>query len=182
MRKLLVVAGLVLITGCSTTANIHKLKGAAAAKPAHNRDVCLLNTSLPDGIEVEYMGRGVSNSQWYGGYSKVKAVLADRARQGGVDVVSDLQYRQVIGFFAWVRPRIYGDAYALKHPESFNCLALGGQPYSPLGIRPIPPAPSSAVATSAPAQTYDECMARVLRIQDENLRLQSMALCDSADR
>lgn len=208
MRKLFLLVAVVLVSGCAAKANIHKISGAAKPKPAHSRDVCLMDAAMPEEIEAVFMGRGVSNSQWYGGYAGVKALLAERSRQLGVDVVSDMQYRHVMGFFAWARPRVYGNAYALKNPAAFDCVAMGGEVYAPGAQLPTPasqvvrpvaapvttpapaetalptlaPTPASAptpAAQSSSGQSYDDCMARVLRIQDEALRLQSMSMCDS---
>lgn len=177
MRKLWLLFSVVMMVGCSTTANIQKINGAAEPGPAHDRAVCLLDTPLPKGTAAEYMGRGVSNSQWYGGYAGVRKLLANRAREGGVDVVADMQYRQVIGFFALVRPRVYGDAYSLAHPESFDCIALGGTLYGSNG--PLIASFNPTRNSTTPAN-YDDCMARVLKIQDSALRLESMKMCDGA--
>lgn len=206
MRKLLLLAAVLLLSGCAAKANIHKISGAAKPKPAHSRAVCLMDAPMPEDIDAVYMGRGVSNSQWYGGFAGVKALLAEKARQTGVDVVSELKYRHVMGFFAWARPRVYGNAYSLKYPEAFDCVAMGGQVYAPGAKLPTPasevPKPvAKPVAAAAPVttpvstpasvqtgpasthgQSYDDCMARVLRIQDEALRLQSMSMCDSLGR
>lgn len=206
MRKLLLLAAVVLLSGCAAKANIHKISGAAKPKPAHSRVVCLMDAPMPEDIDAVFMGRGVSNSQWYGGYAGVKALLAERARQLGVDVVSDMKYRHVMGFFAWARPRVYGNAYSLKYPEAFDCVAMGGEVYAPGAKLPTPasevpkpvaapvvkaipdalpvsaPSPIQAAPVSTHGQSYDECMARVLRIQDEALRLQSMSMCDSLVR
>lgn len=206
MRKLLLLATVVLISGCAAKANIHKISGASKPKPSHSRDVCLMDAPMPEDIDAVFMGRGVSNSQWYGGFAGVKALLAEKARQTGVDVVSDMKYRHVMGFFAWARPRVYGNAYALKNPAAFDCIAMGGQVYAPGARLPTPasevvrlgatpaaaavpaaqpvssPAPVQAAPASTHGQSYDDCMARVLRIQDEALRLQSMSMCDSLVR
>jgi hypothetical protein len=186
MRKVLILAAATLMTGCTAKANIHTAKPL----PAHNRTVCLMDKPFPKDVEATYMGRGVSSSETYGGYSGVKALLAEKARMSGVDVVADLHYTQRVGLFAWARPHLYGDIYALKSPETFNCAAYGGQVYAPAGAgmapvtyQPVTNAAPSQVATpSQPPQTYDDCMARVLRIQDEALRLQSMSMCDSLGR
>ena len=177
MRAIAVVAVAMVLAGCATKANIQKAKGSVELKAPHDRPVCLMDASLPEGTDAEFLGRGVSNSQWYGGFAGVRKLLANKARASGVDVVADMQYRQVIGFFAVVRPRVYGQAYSLAHPDQFNCIALGGTLYGNNG--PLATSFNQGAKATGPA-SYDDCMARVMRITDPALRLQSMAACDSA--
>jgi hypothetical protein len=178
MRFIAVVASAVVLAGCATNASVHKKVDSVANKPPHNRDVCFMTGPLPEGVDADFLGIGVSNSHWYGGYAGPKRVLADKARATGVDVLTEMQHRQVIGFFAVVRPRVQGRAYSLKDPAAFNCQQLGGEVYGPYGPKAFyNPAPT-AITPASPA--YDDCMTRVMRISDPSLRLQAMTACDGA--
>lgn len=134
-----------------------------------------MTAPLPEGVEADFHGIGVSNSHWYGGYAGPKRVLAEKARESGVDVVTEMRHRQVMGFFAVARPRVQGRAYSLKDPAAFDCLAHGGDVYGPHG-----PVSRSAVPADGSSVSYDECMSRVLRIADPALRVEAMAACDGA--
>lgn len=177
MKTLAVVLGALLVTGCGSKAVVQPWKDAVDAKPAHDRDVCLMDKPLPASVESELLGRSVANQQSYGGFAAVKAAMANISRQSGADVVADVHYKQKIGFFAVVRPQVWGYAYSLKDPAAFDCNAEGGQLYGFSG-------PSTAVPvarrteSAQPSSEYDQCMHRVLRIQDEQLRLRGMETCD----
>lgn len=177
MRAIAVVAVAVVLAGCATNASVHKKVDSVANKPAHNRDVCFMTGPLPDGVDADFLGIGVSNSHWYGGYAGPKRVLANKAREAGVDVITEMRHRQVIGFFAVVRPRVQGRAYSLKDPAAFNCQAHGGEVYGLNGLKAATYAPAPI---GAPSSSYDQCMARVMRISDPALRLQAMTACDGA--
>lgn len=50
-----------------------------------------------------------------------------------------------------------------------------------LAIEPLDATPAAhTVAPQGARPTYDECMRRVLKISDKQLRLQSMSTCDAA--
>src|SRR5690606_18191894 len=163
MRAIAVLGLAAVLAGCATNASVHKKVDSVANKPAHNRDVCFMTGPLPEGVDADFLGIGVSNSHWYGGYAGPKRVLAERARATGVDVITEMRHRQVMGFFAVARPRVQGRAYSLKDPAAFNCRAFGGEVYGLNGPRSASYAPAPR---SEPSAGYDECMARVLRISD----------------
>lgn len=177
MRAIAILVLAAALAGCATNASVHKKPDSVASKPAHDRAVCLMTGPLPAGIEADFHGAGVSNSHWYGGYAGPKRVLADKARASGVDVVADMQHKQVMGFFAVARPRVEGRAYSLRDPDAFDCLAHGGEVYGPSGPGAVS---SSLVPASGPSAGYDQCMARVLRIADPALKVEAMSACDEA--
>jgi hypothetical protein len=178
MRVLMVFLMAGVLVGCGGTKSVVRpWNGSVDPKPAHQRDVCMLNIPLPEGIEAELLGRGVANQHWYGGHAAVKAALADVSRRAGADVVADLHYRQKPGPLAVVRPEIWGAVYSLKSPETFDCEALGGAIYRANGATTSSQPKRQA---SSSQDDYDQCIARVMKVKDEKLRLDAMAMCDSA--
>lgn len=173
MKGLVGLALVVALTGCGMKSVVQKTKVSQPALPRYEGPICLLPTPLPKSVEATQLGRAVANQQWYGGYSKVNQALADVARASGADIVSDKHQGMKIGFFAWARPQVWGYAARLKNPEAFDCTASGGTVYGAGYASATPRAP-------APAETYDSCMAKVLKISDAQLRLSSMAICDGA--
>ena len=173
MKGFLGLCLVVALTGCGTKSVVQKWEGSQPALLPYAGPVCLLPTPLPESVDSVFLGRAVANQQWYGGYAKVNQALADVARASGADIVGDKHQHMKIGFFAWARPQVWGYAARLKHPESFDCVANGGTVYG---------GAIAATATNAarPVETYDSCMARVLRITDPKLRLSSMSICDGA--
>ncbi|QPI08264.1 hypothetical protein IM687_13760 [Stutzerimonas stutzeri] len=194
MRAIAVVALALLMVGCSNKSVVQKWANSEPAMASHSGPVCFLPTELPDGVESTFLGRAVANQQWYGDYTAVNSALADVARSVGADVITEKRQKKKFGFFAWARPQVWGWARRLDDPAAIDCVALGGRidPGNgvPLTARKLEMAEPEPELTQidAPEQRvptgseYDECMARVMRISDAALRVESMAICDDAAR
>lgn len=177
MRIIALIIAIVVLAGCGSKSTVQKWKGSEEPLPVYNGPVCLLPGPLPEGVEYTFLGRAVANQQKYGGYARVNAALVDVVRTVGADTVFELRSKQKIGFLVVVRPQSWGMAARLKSPESFDCIASGGKLYPGLGMAPVSHSNSTAT-TPVQATTYDDCMARVMRISDSALRLRAMTACD----
>ena len=160
------------LMGCSGKSVVQKLKNSSPPLPPYSGPLCMLSKPLPAGVESVLLGRVVANQQWYGGYAGVNEKLVNVARSVGADAVVEKQQKMKIGAVAWARPQVWGMAVRLKDPQKFDCVANGGSVYGGSSLAVTPSAKSS--------ETYDTCMARVMRITDPQLRLSSMSACDSA--
>lgn len=195
LRASLLIAFAVLIAGCAPKATVQKWEGSQPALPAHSGPVCLMPGPLPANVEYIFLGRGVGNMYTYGSFNTVETAVADKLRSVGADLLIVDRRRMKIAPIPWgaARPQIWGKAVRLKNPADFDCVASGGRLYGNGQMLTMPvsgvatttastrsSATPSAPATASTASPYDQCIARVLRISDEKLRLESMSLCDSA--
>lgn len=186
------------LSGCAPKATVQKWQGSQPAMPAHSAAVCFLPGPMPEGVEYTFLGRAVGNTYTYGSFDLVENAVADRARSVGADVVFDQRRKMKIAPIPWgaARPQMWGMAAALKDPASFDCVASGGRLFGSgrrLAVQPTTPALTPAAAVAAPtlqapaaiqsqsASSYDECMRRVVRISDAQLRMQAMETCDIAN-
>lgn len=172
MKGIVVVLMAVALMGCSGKSVVQKFKNSSPPLPPYSGPFCLLPKPLPAGVDSVLLGRAVANQQWYGGYAGVNEKLVNVARSVGADAVVEKRQKMKIGAVAWARPQVWGLAVRLKEPEKFDCAANGGAVYGGTSLAVTPSAKSS--------ETYDSCMARVMRITDPQLRLSSMSACDSA--
>lgn len=186
MRVIAVVAVATLLTGCGLKSNTFNMdgRGYLEDRTPHDRAVCQLDSAMPLGVPYKDVGIVRGNRGFFGGFLPVRQVMADEARKAGIDVIHSMHMRQDVAFRGVfiLRPVGEGVGARLDNPEAFNCLALGGRMYPANRGVPVqggPRAVSAALPAGAPV-SYDECMARVMRITDPELRVQSMAACDSA--
>lgn len=177
MRVVVVLLLAAFLMACGSKSAVQKWQGSEEPLPVYSGPVCLLPGLLPSKVEFTFLGRAVANQQQYGGYAQVNTALANVARTVGADTVYDLRSKQKVGFFVVVRPQSWGMAARLKSPESFDCIAHGGRIY-PGTDETSTSSPAAEIAPVSNAVTYDECMARVMRISDPTLRLQAMTACD----
>lgn len=179
MKAIIAIAAAALLAGCGTKSVVQQWRGSEQPLPAHAGDVCLLPGAIPRDQEGAFLGRAVANQQWYGNHTRVNRALADAARRAGADVVVGLKSEYKMGAIAWARPQSYGMAYKLRDPAAFDCAAAGGKidagaPMAAAAAAPMQHAPAQPLAQ------YDDCMARVVRISDASLRIESMKACDAA--
>lgn len=199
LRTSLLVALAALMAGCAPKASVQKWEGSQPALPPHTGPVCILPGNPPPDMEYIFLGRGVGNMYTYGSFTTVETVVADKLRSVGADMLIVDRRRMKIAPIPWgvARPQIWGKAVRLKNPADFDCIASGGRLYGNGQMLTMPVTGTTSTATSnsanpstnstpsAPAtvstaSSYDQCIARVLRISDEQLRLESMTLCDNA--
>lgn len=171
MKGIVILMVVAALAGCSGKSVVQKWKDSSPPLPAYTGPVCLLPKPLPAGVDSVLLGRAIANQQWYGGYAGVNAELVTVARGVGADAVVDKKQRMKIGAFAWARPQVWGEAVRLKDPQNFDCVANGGAVYGGTSLAVSP--------TVNSGETYDTCMARVMRISDPQLRLSAMPSCDS---
>lgn len=176
MRVLAALLLAALLVGCGTKSTVQKWKGSQPAMAPYSGPVCLLPGKLPDGVEYTLLGRAVANQQSYGGFAGVKQELVSTARSVGADAVTEQQQKMKVGAWAWARPQVWGFAVRLKNPQAFDCVANGGTVY-PGAYQPAQT--TKPIESPGRPQTYDECMARIMKISDPKLRAASMSACDA---
>lgn len=179
---------LVLVTGCGLKARTFNEggRGYAMGLGKHSGPVCLLPGKTPESVKKTYIGVLKGRKGSPGSFEPVRQTMVEEARAIGADLLEDTTMRQDLAFrgIFFIRPIGEGIAYQLENPEDFDCVANGGLLYQGIGTPPKRLAPAATVqpaSTASPpsqALSYDQCMARVLRVQDERLRLESMSLCD----
>lgn len=176
-------AVVIALTGCAPKASVQKWKGSMPALPPYTGPVCLLPGPLPADTEYTFLGRAVGNMYTYGSFATVENALADKVRTVGADTVYDKRMKMKIAPIPWgaARPQIWGMAVRLKAPEKFDCIASGGRLFGNGQRLPVQqPAVATTPTSSKPSSSYDDCMRRVLRISDYDLRMQALEACDSA--
>ncbi len=171
-KALYAIAAAVVLTGCGSKSVVQKYQDSQPAMAPYTGPVCLLPGKLPAGTQYTLLGRAIANQQGYGGFAHVNEELAKVARSVGADAVIEKQQKMKVGMWAWARPQVWGMAVRLKDPASFSCAANGGTIYQGTQV--------SIPQGSAPAQSYDECMARIMKISDPKLRASSMSACDAS--
>lgn len=187
IRFVAVAAGLVLLSGCGLKANTFNLdgRGYLEDRAPHNRSVCQLDTGMPQSVAYHDVGIVRGNRGFFGSFLPVRQIMADEARRAGIDVIHSMHMRQDVAFrgIFILRPVGEGVGARLDSPDTFNCLAQGGRLYPANRGVPIQGGPQAVAPVATPAAqpaSYDDCMARVLRISDPALRVQAMAACDGA--
>ncbi|MET1077568.1 MAG: hypothetical protein ABWY06_06055 [Pseudomonas sp.] len=198
--RALAALAMAVLAGCGTKANTLNIDGRGYAKSlgAHNGPVCLLKGVLPAQFEHQVVGTLKGNRQVPGNFEGVRVAMANEARNKGADVVENLVMEQDWAFrgIFLLRPIGQGQALRLRDPGALDCLALGGLKYG-TGQRQADPQPTSVqapLAAPVPAAekastplrsestaggSYDDCIRRVMRISDPQLRLKGMEACDT---
>jgi len=171
-KALFAIAAVVVLAGCGSKSVVQKSPGSQPSLGPYAGPVCLLPGKLPAGTQYTLLGRAIANQQGYGGFAHVNEELAKVARSVGADAVIEKQQKMKVGMWAWARPQVWGQAVRLTDPASFNCAANGGTVYQGSQV--------SIPQRSAPSQSYDECMSRILKISDPKLRSASMSACDAS--
>ncbi len=169
------------LAGCAPKASVQKWEGSMPALPPYMGPVCLLPGPLPEGTEYTFLGRAVGNMYTYGSFATVENTLADKVRTVGADTVYDKRMKMKIAPIPWgaARPQIWGMAVRLKAPEKFDCVASGGRLFGNGQRLPVQK-PADVATPVLSGSSYDDCMRRVLRISDSDLRLQAIEACDAA--
>lgn len=187
MRAIAVVAVAAVLAGCGLKSNTFNMdgRGYLQDRTPHDRAVCQLDSAMPLGVPYKDVGIVRGNRGFFGGFLPVRQVMADEARKAGIDVIHSMRMRQDVAFRGVfiLRPVGEGVGARLDNPEAFNCLAQGGRMYPADRGVPIQGGPRAVSAAALPVGapgSYDECMARVMRISDQALRLQAMTACDGA--
>lgn len=187
MRVIAIVVLAVALAGCGLKANTFNMdgRGYLGDREPHTRSVCQLDSAIP--VDVPYKDIGIvrGNRGFFGGFLPVRQIMADEARQAGIDVIHSMRMRQDVAFRGVfiLRPVGEGVGAKLDSPDTFNCLAQGGRLYPANRGVPIQGGPKAAAPIALPAgslPSYDECMSRVLRITDPALRVEAMSACDGA--
>lgn len=180
-RVVLSVLVVALLSGCGRTV-VQETEGSQPPLPPFAGPVCLLPKNLPADTRFTLLGRAVSNTGTYGGFAKVNLALANVARSVGADVVIDKRSKMKFAPIPWaaLRPQSWGMAVRLKDPQAFDCIASGGRLYDYSGPIEVAP-PRVAPAGDKGDNSYDACMARVIKISDPQLRTTSMSMCDSVE-
>lgn len=194
-RAVVAALALAFLTGCGLKARTFNEggRGYAMGLGSHSGSVCLLPGKAPASVEKTYIGVLKGRRGAPGAFEPVRRVMVEEARNIGADMLEDTVMRQDLAFrgIFFIRPIGEGIAYQLKDHDSFDCVANGGLLYEGTGSPPkrlasVPVSKAQPAAVAAPASiqakptqvSYDQCMERVLRIQDAQLRLESMSLCD----
>ena len=73
---------------------------------------------------------------------------------------------------------MWGYAYSLEDPASFDCKAQGGTWYGFNGPSSTTSAVQPSTEPSTQSSDFDRCMQRALRTQDNQLRLKAMEACE----
>jgi uncharacterized protein YbjQ (UPF0145 family) len=87
----------------------------------------MLRSPLPAGVKGKALAALNSSKRTYGSVSELIPLMANDARNIGADAIINLNTGQKMGAFAWARPVGTGTAVKLENPESFNCVASGGE-------------------------------------------------------
>lgn len=172
---------IVMLSGCGLKTNTFNQNGhgyVVKGEP-YSGSVCQLSSLLPEGIKYDTVGIIRGNRGWFGGFAPVRQAMADEARSAGADTIVGIRMRQDVAFRGVfiLRPIGEGVGLRLNDPQSFNCLAHGGQAYPEQGMTPVSRTTEPMIAP-VKVGAYDECMVRVMRISDSALRLKAMAACD----
>tara|TARA_Y100001951_G_scaffold103734_1_gene113279 strand:+ start:14031 stop:14615 length:585 start_codon:yes stop_codon:yes gene_type:complete len=187
MRVIVICTLALMLAGCGLKANTFNMDGRGyyQDREAHSRSVCQLDSAMPVGVDYKDVAVVRGNRGFFGGFLPVRQVMADEARQAGIDVIHSMRMRQDVAFrgIFILRPVGEGVGARLDSPDTFNCLVQGGRLYPANRGVPIQGGPRAVAPVAAPAvqpASYDDCMARVLRISDPALRVQAMSVCDGA--
>ena len=176
MRVLLFLLITVFLSACGTKSTVQNWKGSQPSMAYYSGPFCVLPGKLPEGTEYTLMGRAVANQESYGGFAGVNQRLVEVSRSVGADVIVEKKQKMKVGIWAWARPQAWGFAVRLKNPQAFDCAANGGTVYP--GVYQ-PAQVSRPINSPGSPQSYDECMARILKISDPKLRASSMSACDA---
>lgn len=126
MKKLIIVAGSIVLAGCAARATNRPLATEEVAA-ARTGPVCLLQSPLPETVKHKVVGQIDASKRWYGGTGALMPLMADEGRKLGADAVVNIRSGQRIGLFAWATPYAYGTAVKVDDPKALNCLGLGGE-------------------------------------------------------
>jgi hypothetical protein len=89
--------------------------------------VGMLRSPLPPEIKHKALGKIDSSKRTYGSVSEPIPLMTADTRAIGAGAIVKLNTSQKMGLLAWVSPVGTGTAVKIEDPESFNCLAIGGE-------------------------------------------------------
>jgi hypothetical protein len=162
MKRILLMATVVLLAGCGVRAKSTLNEGAAFYVP-HNGDVCLLAGAPPADVRYEVLGRVVATKRTYGSSNELFPVMANEARQLGGNAIINLQAGQKFKSpLPWRVTAPTGDGMAIKvvpDASALDCLAAGGNLVE--GSNKTP-----SVAQAPAAKNSDDLYTDLVRLND----------------
>lgn len=133
MKKAIILAGILLLAGCSAHSPFIAKNTAdvtAVSKnryPAHSNKVLLTPQALPESAKFEVLEKIEVGKVWYGSSKKVAFSLAERARAIGADAVVDYKTWNQPSGFSWFAPHGSGSAIKILDKSSVDLSSIQGE-------------------------------------------------------
>ena len=133
MKKIIILAGIFLLTSCSAhspfiaknTANVTTV--SQNKYPAHSNKVLLTPQTLPESDKIEVLETIEVGKVWYGSNKNVASSLAERARAIGADAVIDYKTWKQPSGFSWFAPHGSGEAIKILVKSSIDLSSIQGE-------------------------------------------------------
>lgn len=133
MKKAIILAGILLFTGCSAhspfiaknTADVTTV--SQSRYPAHTNKVLVTSQTLPESEKFEVLETIEVGKVWYGSSKKVALSLAERARAIGADAVVDYKTWNQPSGFSWFAPHGSGKAVKILDKSSVDLSSIQGE-------------------------------------------------------
>ena len=117
----LIVAMLVVITGCSTRTSSNLIGPATAS--TWEGPVFVSQATIPAGIEYKIIGSVQANARaGYDSAANLYPLLAVEARKIGANAVINTQGGRRVAAFSWAAPYVGGTAVKVEDPEKLKGL------------------------------------------------------------